>query len=113
MWMAAVATIDILAGVHNLNEADDDVIGMLIASGWEHRPYIDVMIPNRRFFHKPPGADYRTTRTCHVHVVEHSSPEWQDPISFRDFLRVHPEAARQYLDLKRSLALQEYENLFV
>jgi len=46
---AAVPTIDTLAGVHNLNEADDDVIGLLIASGWEHRPDINVMIPSRRF----------------------------------------------------------------
>jgi GrpB-like predicted nucleotidyltransferase (UPF0157 family) len=108
--MAAVPTIDILAGVHNLNEADDDVIGLLIASGWEHRPDIDVMIPNRRFFHKPLGAEYRTTRMCHLHLVQHSSPEWQDPIAFRDFLRIHPDVARKYLELKRSLAREEYEN---
>ena len=67
------------------------------------------MIPNWRFSNEPPGAEYRTTRTCHLHLVQHSSPEWQNPIAFRDFLRIHPDAARKHLELKRSLARQEYE----
>ena len=44
--------------------------------------------------------------------MQHTSPEWQNPIAFRDFLRIHPDVARKYLELKRSPARQEYENPF-
>jgi len=108
--MAAVPTIDILADVRKLNEVTDAVIESLIAAGWEHRPDIDAMIPNRRFFHRPPGPEHRTTRTHHLHVVEHGSPEWRDPILFRDFLGQHPETAQEYAELKRSLASRGYTN---
>jgi GrpB-like predicted nucleotidyltransferase (UPF0157 family) len=108
--MPAVPTIDIIAGVRRLRELNDEVIESLVAAGWEHRPDIDVMIPNRRFFHKPSGAEHPTSRTYHLHVVEHGSPEWQDPISFRNFLRHHPKFVRKYVKLKRSLVRMEYEN---
>jgi GrpB-like predicted nucleotidyltransferase (UPF0157 family) len=94
--MAAVPTIDIVAGVRKLNEVTDAVIESLIAAGWEHRPDIDAMIPNRRFLHKPPGPEHRTSRTHHLHIVEHGAAEWRDPILFRDFLNQHPEMAREY-----------------
>jgi GrpB-like predicted nucleotidyltransferase (UPF0157 family) len=108
--MSAVPTIDILAAVCDLAEIDRQVVASLVASGWEHRPDVEARIPKRRFFNQPPENEYRTTRTSHLHIVKFDSPQWRDPITFRDFLRHHEEAAHQYLSLKRSLASRPYQN---
>jgi len=42
--------------------------------------------------------------THHIHIVEHGGEEHIRPLAFRDYLRMHPEAARQYETLKRQLA---------
>jgi GrpB-like predicted nucleotidyltransferase (UPF0157 family) len=107
--MSAVPTIDILAGVRRLQDADR-AVEALVAAGWEHRPDVERRIPERRFFNKPPGPRHRTTRSHHLHIVEHGGPQWQSQVSFRDFLRQHPDTARAYLDLKKRLADQDYEN---
>jgi GrpB-like predicted nucleotidyltransferase (UPF0157 family) len=108
--MSAVPTIDILAGVRELGEIDGPVIASLVAAGWEHRPDVEARIPNRRFFNQPSGTRHRTTRTGHLHIVKFDSPQWRDPITFRDFLRHHKETARHYLNLKRLLASRPYQN---
>jgi GrpB-like predicted nucleotidyltransferase (UPF0157 family) len=108
--MTAVPTIDILAGVRELAAVDGPVIASLVATGWEHRPDVEGRIPGRRFFNQPSGNEHRTTRTCHLHIVKFDSPQWFDPITFRDFVRHHEEPARRYLKLKRSLASRAYEN---
>jgi GrpB-like predicted nucleotidyltransferase (UPF0157 family) len=41
-----------------------------------------------------------------VHVVEESSVDSRMMITFRDYLRAHPEEARRYEDLKKALAEQ-------
>ena len=108
--MTAVPTIDILAGVRELGEIDDQVVASLVAAGWEHRPDVEARIPNRRFFNQPSGSQYRTTRTHQLHIVKFDSAQWRDPIIFRDFLRRHGETARRYLRLKQSLASRSYRN---
>ena len=108
--MTAVPTIDILAGMRELAEIDDQLVASLVAAGWEHRPDVEARIPNRRFFDQPPGPKYRTTRTHQLHIVKFDSPQWRDPVAFRDFLRRHEETARRYLNLKRSLASRSYRN---
>lgn len=42
--------------------------------------------------------------THHIHVVQHGGEEHARPVVFRDYLRAHAEAARQYDELKRALA---------
>jgi len=108
--MPAVATIDILAGVRSLEMIDATAIGTLAAVGWENRPDVEALIPHRRFFNRPAGREFRTTRTHQLHIVELDSAEWSDPITFRDFLRQHEEAAVRYLELKRFLTSRQYEN---
>jgi len=108
--MPAVATIDILAGVRSLEMIDATVVRAFAAAGWENRPDVEELIPHRRFFNLPAGSEFRTTRTHQLHVVELDSAEWSDPITFRDFVRQHKEAAVRYLELKRSLASRQYEN---
>jgi GrpB-like predicted nucleotidyltransferase (UPF0157 family) len=108
--IAAVPTIDILAGVWSLSEITDAITQSLVAAGWEHMPDIDQMIPNRRFFHRPRGAEHRTTRTHHLHIVQYQTDEWLNPVLLRNYLREHPQVARQYERLKRNLASRGYEN---
>ena len=62
-------------------------------------------IPGRRFFSK----DTDGTRSHHLHVFEQGHPEIERHLRFRDYLRNHPEAARQYQELKEKLA-QRFPN---
>jgi GrpB-like predicted nucleotidyltransferase (UPF0157 family) len=109
--ISSIPTIDILAGVRELGEIDDRVVASLVAAGWEHRPEVEARIPNRCFFNQPSGTQYRTTRTHQLHMVKFDSPQWRDPITFRDFLRRHEETAHRYLILKQSLASRPYQKL--
>jgi len=56
-------------------------------------------IRNRRFFAK--GGD---KRTHHVHIFENGDSEIRRHLAFRDYLRTHPEKAKEYGQLKRSLS---------
>lgn len=42
-------------------------------------------------------------RTHHLHMAEHTSPEWKTMLRFRDRLIADPVARRRYADLKRRL----------
>jgi GrpB-like predicted nucleotidyltransferase (UPF0157 family) len=47
--------------------------------------------------------DERTgARTHHIHMVEHHFPQWE-ALLFRDYLIQHPQVAREYEALKKSL----------
>src|SRR5262245_60227956 len=52
------------------------------------------------FFHRPRDWPH----THHVHVVEAGGEEERRTLAFRDYLRAHPPAAREYEALKRGLA---------
>lgn len=72
----------------------------LAAIGYVHVPHADdAFCP---FFHRPAAWPH----THHVHVVERGGPEERRTLAFRDFLRDHPVSAREYEDLKRTLAAQ-------
>jgi GrpB-like predicted nucleotidyltransferase (UPF0157 family) len=43
-------------------------------------------------------------RTHHVHIVEYATWEHQRHIIFRDYLRMHPDIARRYTEVKEELA---------
>jgi GrpB-like predicted nucleotidyltransferase (UPF0157 family) len=98
--MAAKPIIDILIAVRSLAEARERFVEPLEDLDyvfWADNPKTD-----RLFFVKgmPP---YGARRTHHVHVVEPTAEPWQR-LGFRDYLRAHPDEARRYADLKRSLA---------
>ncbi len=56
--------------------------------------------PGHRYFRPPPGLP----RLWHVHVCTVGSRWEHDHLLFRDFLRAHPSAAREYAELKLRLA---------
>jgi GrpB-like predicted nucleotidyltransferase (UPF0157 family) len=54
------------------------------------------------FFHRPSGWPH----THHIHVVQAGGAEEGRTLAFRDYLRAHPDAAREYEQLKQDLARQ-------
>ncbi len=98
--LSAKPIIDILAGVANLQDADLS-IEHLEHIGYEYVPEYEKELPNRRYFRKG-----KASKHVHLHMVEIDSVFWRRQLAFRDYLRVHPETAREYDQLKRELAVQ-------
>ena len=72
----------------------------LVELGYVHVPHPDdAFCP---FFHRPATWPH----THHVHVVQAGGDEERRTLAFRDYLREHAEAVREYADLKRRLALE-------
>lgn len=67
-------------------------------------------IPERIYFRKrtdsplPGQAHDGVGRTHQIHMYETGHEQYEKQIVFRDYLRAHPEAAREYEHLKRGLA---------
>ncbi len=60
-------------------------------------------IPGRHYFRKPADITSQPHKV-HLHVLEKGHEQWDMMLLFRDYLRMHPESARQYNTLKRELA---------
>ena len=86
--LAAKSIIDIQVSVRQLQplEAFAEPLKSL---GYVHVPHPDDSFCP--FFHKPATWPH----THHVHVVESGGAEERRTLAFRDYLREHPEAARQ------------------
>lgn len=97
--LAAKPVIDIMIGVRYISDGQSTIkpLENLGYVYWRDNPN-----PERMFFVKgmPP---YGEKRTHHIHVVEIDDEFWQRRL-FRDYLRMHPQEARQYEKLKRHLA---------
>lgn len=96
--------IDIQIAVDSLVAVKKIAIETLKNNGYEY--WDEDPDPEKMFFVKgmPPFGD---KRTHHVHIIEPKAKRWQSRIIFRDYLIAHPEAAREYEQLKIKLA-QEY-----
>ncbi len=93
--MCAKPVLDIAAG----RPRDSPVQGYVAAleqAGYEHRG--EKGVPGREFFCRGQPRSY------HLHLVEEDGVLWRDYLAFRDYLRAHAEAARQFADRKRVLA---------
>jgi GrpB-like predicted nucleotidyltransferase (UPF0157 family) len=93
--LSAKPIIDILAG-RPPRAAVAPYIAAMKQIGYEHKGAYG--IPGRQYFRR--GAP----RSHHVHMVSWTSAFWREHLAFRDFLRDHPERAREYDALKRELA---------
>ena len=97
--LAAKPIIDIQISVASL-EPLASYGGPLDVIGYVHVPHPDdAFCP---FFHRP--SDW--PHTHHVHVVESRGVEERRTLAFRDYLRDHDDAAREYEQLKRDLAVR-------
>ena len=99
--LGAKPIIDIMPAIRSL-KIGAECIELLGGIGYEYVPEFESVLPERRFLIKASAGD------CgyHLHVVEASSGFWERLLLFRDFLRAHPEVARQYHELKRRLAVE-------
>jgi GrpB-like predicted nucleotidyltransferase (UPF0157 family) len=93
--------IDILVKVTNLDRVDEKDT-QIRSLGYEAMG--EFGITGRRFFRKD---NHDGIRTHHIHTFEVSSPQIDRHLTFRDYLRSHPEAAYEYSQLKQQLA-QKY-----
>ncbi len=92
--LAAKPVIDIAVGIKKYPWPSTS-IDAIVALGYEHKG--EHGIARRHYFRKG------VPRTHHVHVHELNSEQYTGHLVFRDYLRRHPEAARQYEVLKRGL----------
>jgi len=98
--LASKPVIDIMAGVVTL-EASRGAIAAACDLGYCYWPY---QADREHWFCKPSAAH----RTHHLHLVPIGSRQWFRSIAFRDYLRAHPETARDYAALKQQLAMEHH-----
>ncbi len=97
--LAAKPIIDIQVSVSRLQPIEA-YARALAQIGYVHVPHADDSFCP--FFHRPAVWPH----THHVHVVQSGGAEERRTLAFRDYLREHAEAARQYESLKCDLASQ-------
>ena len=100
--LSAKPIIDILIAVRSLAAAKASLVAPLRTLDYVY--WADNPKKDRMFFVKgmPP---FGSKRTHHVHVTELHGEMWQR-LAFRDYLRVHPEEAAVYAQLKSRLAAE-------
>jgi GrpB-like predicted nucleotidyltransferase (UPF0157 family) len=94
--LVAKPAIDIQVSVQSL-EPTEVFRAPLERLGYRFRS--DNLERTKRYFREPPG-----NRRTHLHVRRHGSWNEQFALLFRDYLRVHPDAAARYGELKLILA---------
>lgn len=102
--LAAKPIIDILIEVTSLEETQKHIVPMLTVQRYDYFWRTDVQPPYAWFIKRDP--EHR--RTHHLHFVEANSALWER-LLFRDYLRLFPDEARRYAELKVSLA-NEFPN---
>jgi len=95
--LAAKPVIDIQVSVATLHPLACYMTPLAVL-GYMHVPHQDDAVCP--YFHKPKTWPH----THHVHLVVAGGDNELRTLAFRDFLRDHPEVAREYECLKRSLA---------
>lgn len=99
--LLAKPIIDILLVVKSIVRIDE-FTSLMIAIGYEPRG--ENGLQGRRFFQK--GGD---VRTYHLHFYEKGNDEVVRHLAFRNYLRTHPDAAKEYGNVKKKLS-QCYPN---
>ena len=94
--LAAKPVIDMDVIVPSASDVPD-ALARLASAGYVHQG--DLGIPGREAFYSPPD-----TPPHHLYLCLCDGAEYRRHIAFRDYLRAHEDAARQYDMLKRDLA---------
>lgn len=97
--LPAKPVIDIAIGLPNLAAAVP-CIPILESAGYSYEPDFEAVLPERKFLWRVDTDGQR----YHLNLAGILSPLWRNPIAFRDYLRGHPAAAREYGQLKEALA---------
>jgi len=101
--LAAKPVIDVMAAIATLNDTSS-ILEPLTGLGYDYVPEYEVELPERRYFRK--GRPGSNGDKYHLHVVEPDGRFWRRHLAFRDYLRAHSQAAREYAHLKRRLAVE-------
>ena len=94
--LGAKPIIDLMVGVSGVEDAQRQ-IEALEGVGYEWR---GETVPGTLYLRKA------EPRRFNLHLTQWEGEFWLDHLLFRDFLRTHPEMARQYERLKRELMSQ-------
>jgi len=97
--------IDMLVEVDSI-DAVDERAQALVALGYEAMG--EFGIPGRRYFRKDNQSGIREFQ---LHAFAAGSAAVERHLAFRNYLRVHPEVAREYSELKRRLAKEYPSNM--
>ncbi len=89
--------IDILIAVQELAVVTS-CIEPLRTIGYEYRPMNKEIISDTEYFRKGSSG----ANTHHIRMVKTGSSLWSNYVLFRDYLRNHPEACREYEQLKEA-----------
>lgn len=98
--LSAKPTIDIMIVLPSAQLADDKNAEIRVLGYLPRGAYGIGENKNHRFFNKP-------KRDFHVHVFEQGDPDIAWNLVFRDYLREHPQAVKEYENLKLDL-IQKY-----
>ena len=93
--LAAKPVLDILAAPR-VEAKRAPIIAALQAAGYSYRD--EQGVAGRDFFRRGVPRQY------HIHLTSLNSAFWRDHLTFRDYLRSHPDAAADYAALKLELA---------
>ena len=105
--LAAKPVIDVLVGVRSLDEAHARSVPPLESIGYTYMSEYEPWLPDEMLFRRALSGRW----THHVHLSEPSSDRWDEFILVRDYLRAHGEIAREYGELKRTLAARFNEDI--
>ena len=100
--LPAKPIIDIIVAVKSF-DALDAWIESLGRLGYGYVPEFEVDMPERRYFRKP-AVSTPEARTHHVHIYLVDEFYRRPERLFRDYLLSHPEIARQYAQMERTVA---------
>jgi GrpB-like predicted nucleotidyltransferase (UPF0157 family) len=91
--LLAKPIIDIMLGLGTHHD-QNKVRAMLVALGYEDLG--EAGVPGRLYFRR------REETAFNIALVRHGGPIWMANLAFRDYLRTHPEATREYAETKRA-----------
>jgi len=97
--------IDIAIGAKKGNFTS--VCAQLQNIGYEFRPHWSTL--DRLYFKIELADPEQKSRRYHLHLMSPDSKEWTEMLLFRDYLRIHPDAAKEYAEVKRN-AVREANN---
>ncbi len=72
--------------------------------GYEFRPAWSTA--DRLYFKAELPDPEEKTRRYHLHLMPHENKEWTEMLVFRDYLRRHPEAVKEYAEVKRRAVVE-------
>lgn len=99
-----IIDIAIAAKKENMNK----VSKQLQTLGYEFRPTFSTL--DRLYFIIYLPDPKEVTRRYHVHLTYPTNSEWNEFLAFRDYLKKHPEALREYAELKKRAAQEANED---